>query len=408
MALAKLTALFNSKARAFVNGRKDLFPKLRKDFEGQKDKIIWVHCASLGEFEQGRPVMEKLKADLPDHKVLLTFFSPSGYEVQKNFTGADHIFYLPFDVPSHAREFISITRPVLAIFIKYEFWPNFFFELSKQKIHIVSVSSIFREGQIFFKWYGGFMRSTLKAVNYFFVQNQKSVALLKGIGLSNVSVSGDTRFDRVFEITQNQKENLIAKKFKNDQPCWVIGSCWPEDMEVLGHFINMNQGKLKFIIAPHEISETFIADIIQSLEVESVRYSQTNADWENADVLIIDNIGLLSQLYRYGEFAYVGGGFGKGLHNILEAACYGIPVFFGNKNFEKFQEAEELIAQGGAFAVSGFVELKTNYEMLAGDPENYLVACQASKNFVEVNLGATEKIFSYCLKLLKKNEGQGI
>jgi 3-deoxy-D-manno-octulosonic-acid transferase len=247
----------------------------------------------------------------------------------------------------------------------------------------------------------------LKAVNYFFVQNQKSLELLQSIGLRNASVSGDTRFDRVFQITQNQIENSIAKKFKADQQCWVIGSCWPEDIEILTHFINNHKGKLKFIIAPHEISEGFIQTIIESLEVKSVRYSDV-ADWEAASVLIIDNVGMLSQLYRYGEFAYVGGGFGKGLHNVLEAACYGVPVFFGNKNYEKFQEAVDLIAQGGAFSISGFMELRSTYEMLLNYPENYLVACNASRNYVEMNLGATEKIVSYCKQLLKKNEGQSI
>jgi len=400
VALAKFTSLFNSKSQAFVEGRKDLFLKLKEAFQGRSEKVIWFHCASLGEFEQGRPVMERIRNDFPSHKILLTFFSPSGYQVRKDYTGADFVFYIPYDLPGHARQFISITKPVLAIFIKYEFWPNFYFELRKQKIPIVSASTIFRDSQIFFKFYGGLFRKTLSTVSHFFVQNKKSQKLLSKIGLSNVTVSGDTRFDRVFQITQNQQENSIAKKFKAAQPCWVVGSSWPEDMDVLVHFINSSQNKSKFIIAPHEISEEIVLGIIKSLEVKCVRYSDSSADLESANVLLVDNVGLLSQLYRYGEFAYVGGGFGKGLHNILEAACYGIPVFFGNKNYEKFREAVDLIAQGGAFAVSGFVDLKSNYEMLTGEPENYLVACQASRNYVEMNLGATDMIVAHCKKLL--------
>ena len=403
--LAKFTALFNAKARAFVNGRKDLFSKLIENFEGVSEKLIWFHCASLGEFEQGRPILERLKADFPRHKILLTFFSPSGYEVRKNYPAADFVFYLPYDLPGNAHRFISITKPALAIFIKYEFWPNYFSELKRQNVPIISVSSIFREEQIFFKFYGGFMRKSLQSVNHFFVQNQNSAILLSSLGLTNISISGDTRFDRVFQITQNLQENFIAKKFKADQPCWVVGSCWPADMEMLTNFINVNRGKLKFILAPHEISQEFTDKIIASLEVKSVLYSQTNADFANASVLIIDNVGLLSQLYRYGDFAYVGGGFGKGLHNILEAACYGIPIFFGNGNYQKFQEAVDLIAQGGAFAVSGFEDLKSNYDSLAGEAGNYVAACNASRNYVSMKLGAAEIILAYCKKLLMQHEG---
>lgn len=400
--LAKLTALFNDKARAFVNGRKDLFPRMIAAFRDQQEKVIWFHCASLGEFEQGRPVIERLKSSLPDHKILLTFFSPSGYEVRKNYLEADYIFYLPYDLPWHAQQFISIAKPALAIFIKYEFWPNIYFELEKRHIPIISVSSIFRGDHIFFKTYGGFMRKVLRAVHYFFVQDQKSVGLLKSIGLINISVSGDTRFDRVFQITLDQQEIMVAKKFKGTQACWVAGSCWPEDMAILAPFINSYKGKLKFIIAPHEISETFVSGIVKSLEVKSVRYSQANLDLEDTSVLIIDNIGLLSKLYGYGEYAYVGGAYGKGLHNILEAACYGIPVFFGNKNYRKYGEAVDLIDQGGAYAVAGVDDLKSFYENLASSPENYSKACIASKDYVKTNLGATEKIVAYIKNILNQ------
>lgn len=399
--LVKLTALFNGKARLFVKGRAGLTQRLSAAFKDNTHKVIWFHCASLGEFEQGRPVMEELRKLLPEFKILLTFFSPSGYEVRKNYPGADYIFYLPYDLSSNCRKFISIVRPSLAIFIKYEFWPNLFRELNLQRVPILSVSSIFREDQMYFKMYGAGARRTLRAVNHFFVQNRQSVELLKKIGLKNVTQSGDTRFDRVYSITQGKQENAIAQQFKDGQVCWVIGSCWPEDFEVFAHFINASRGKSKFIIAPHEIKPEFIEYIQQSLEVKSVRYSQSDARFEDYHVLIIDNIGMLSVLYRYGEYAYVGGGLGKGLHNILEAACYGIPVFFGNKNYERFQEAVDLIAHGGGFAVGDFAGLKAQYEGLSGDPDNYLVASNACRNYVEMNLGATQKVVSYCLALLK-------
>lgn len=403
---AALFALFNKKARAFVMGRRKIFSHLSKALVRNQSPILWFHFASLGEFEQGRPVLEKLKAAKPDHKVLLTFFSPSGYEIRKNYPLADWVFYLPYDLPKHARQWVSIVKPAMAIFVKYEFWPNLFRELKKQNVPLISVSSIFRPGQIFFQGYGAFMRKALFAVEHFFVQNDRSARLLAGIGIKNVTVSGDTRFDRVYQITQASEEVEIARKFKSTQKCLVVGSCWPEDIEVLSHFINAERGRLKFIIAPHEISENFIQEIIRSLEVTTVRYSNQESDWEQAHVLIVDNIGLLSRLYRYGEFAYVGGAFGKGLHNILEAACYGIPVFFGDKNYERFQEAVDLIDQGGAFAVTGFVELKAQYEALSNLPENYVVACNASRNYVEINLGATDKIVKHCLQILQ-HEGKG-
>lgn len=405
--LAKLMAPFNKKIHAFVQGRAVLFSNLVSAVKDWQGKVIWFHCASLGEFEQGRPIMEKLKSQFPNYKILLTFFSPSGYEVRKKFSGADYVSYLPFDLSHHARKFISMVNPVLAVFIKYEFWPNFFAELKNKNIPIVSASSIFRADQAFFKFYGGRLRNTLQNVNYFFVQNEQSMQLLKSIGLNNVSVSGDTRFDRVNQITQNPIENSIVKIFKANKPCWVVGSCWPEDIVLLAPYINSHQCQIKFIIAPHEISEGFMENIKQSLSANSVRYSQTQADWAAADVLIVDNVGLLSQLYRYAEFAFVGGGFGKGLHNILEASAYGIPVFFGSKKYSKFQEAVDLIKLGGAFAVANLTELNTHYERLNGQLENYKAACRVSKNYVEANWGATDKIVSYCEKLLK-HEGQGL
>jgi 3-deoxy-D-manno-octulosonic-acid transferase len=399
--LYKFAALFNPKAKAFVRGRKDIFKKLEEAFSKNNSPVIWIHCASLGEFEQGRPLIEALKSEKPNHKTLLTFFSPSGYEVRKNYANADFIFYLPWDRKSNAKKFVSIAKPSLVIFIKYEFWYHYTHQLHKQNVPIVSASSIFRKDQFFFKRYGSFYREVLKKFTYFFVQNTVSVKLLNGIGIRNCKRAGDTRFDRVNALTQQPGEISVIEKFKDKQHTWVIGSCWQEDMDQLIPFINESENRLKFIIAPHEISESFINSIEKNLQVKSLRYSQAQENPEAYSVMIIDNIGMLSKLYKYGEFAYVGGGFGKGLHNILEPACYGIPVFFGNGNYEKFQEANDLIMRGGAFEISGYADLRSKYELLISRPENYLIACEVTAEYVKENLGATDMIIGYCKKLLQ-------
>jgi 3-deoxy-D-manno-octulosonic-acid transferase len=360
---------------------------------------IWVHCASLGEFEQGRPLMESIRLKYPSLKILLTFFSPSGYEIRKNYEGADAIFYLPWDTPSNAKRFIEIVKPKLAIFVKYEFWYNYSNELKKKSIPLISVSCILRREQIFFKSYGSFFRKILYNFDHFFAQNKETQDLLRSIGIES-TLAGDTRFDRVMQVIQSVDEIVIAKEFKNDQKLLVAGSCWQEDMDVLYPLINHNQYQLKFIIAPHEISEGFISSIEKSLSVKSIRYSQVQENASEFSVLIIDNIGLLSKLYRYGEFAYVGGAFGNGLHNILEAACYGVPIFFGNKNYKKYQEATDLIMRGGAFEISGYAELKAKYELMNNLPESFLLACEVTRSYVQENLGATKKIMDYCSKLL--------
>jgi len=400
--LYRVWALFNTKAQLFVNGRKGLFENLKSAVGENKGKLIWVHCASLGEFEQGRPIIESLKKQHPAVKILLTFFSPSGYEVRKNYAHADYIFYLPWDTAYHAKNLIEITRPALAIFIKYEFWHHYTLELKKKNIPMVSASSIFREDQIYFKWYGSFFRAILERFSHFFVQSPQSIVLLNKIGIKQVTLAGDTRFDRVYEITQQSTEIEIALRFKSNEKTFVVGSLWPEDLEVLAPFINEHRHSLKFILAPHEISEKFIAQIQQVLNVKTIRYSsvQPAENLETYSVLIIDNIGMLSTLYRYGEFAYVGGAYGKGLHNILEAACYGVPIFFGDQNYQKFQEARELIMRGGAFAISGYTDLKKNFELLTNKPESFLLACEVTRSYVKENLGATSKIVSYCNKIL--------
>ena len=398
-----LAGPFNTKASAFNGGRKDIFKRLANTLGSNTAPIIWVHCASLGEFEQGRPVIEKLKLEFPQCKILLTFFSPSGFEVRKNYDQADYVFYLPWDTKRNASSFIDIVKPVLTIFIKYEFWYHYSAQLKKRNIPLLSVSSIFREDQLFFKSYGGFYRKILSNFTYFFLQNDESVRLLRSLNIRNFVKAGDTRFDRVNELVKRSSNLPGISLFKGNEKIMVIGSCWPEDLEVLIPFINEHYHHIKFIIAPHEISESFINNLEQSLNAETIRYSTIGtAKIDAAHVLIIDNVGMLAQLYKYGEFAYIGGAFGKGLHNILEAACYGIPIFFGNKNYQKFQEAVDLINRGGAFEVADYLDFKNKYEMVTL-PQTFLLACEVTRQYVEENLGATDKVMQYCRKLLAAN-----
>jgi 3-deoxy-D-manno-octulosonic-acid transferase len=397
----RIAGLFNTKAREFVTGRRGIFQKIDSALSGNGDPIVWVHCASLGEFEQGRPVIEALKSEFPRYKILLTFFSPSGYEVRKGYQKADYVFYLPLDTAKNARRFVDRVKPRLALFVKYEFWFYYSEALKVRNIPLISVSSIFRKDQFFFRKTGSFNRKILKNVSHFFVQNQESIELLHSINIYNCSVSGDTRFDRVKQVEQRREEIEIAKKFKANEKTFVIGSCWQDDLDVVVPFIN--EGRLKFIIAPHEINESLLQNLETSLSVRWLLYSQAEtANLEDYSVLIIDHVGMLSHLYRYGEFAYVGGAFGKGLHNILEAACYGIPVLFGNRNYEKFQEATDLINRGGAFPVSDYTEFKKTYEML-NVPETYLLACEVCRQYVNENTGATAKIMRYCAEILKSD-----
>jgi 3-deoxy-D-manno-octulosonic-acid transferase len=396
-----LFSFFNAKASLFVAGRKNLLPQLKTAMQGNVQPVVWIHCASLGEFEQGRPVIEALKKELPHHKIVLTFFSPSGYEVRKAYAPADWVFYLPLDTKTNAHQFVEYVQPVLAIFVKYEFWYQYATALHKRAIPIISIASIFRQEQVFFKWYGSLFRHILKRFSHFFVQNYRSQDLLKSIGISHATVSGDTRFDRVVDIANKAEGISLVENFKRNDKVMVVGSAWPEDVEVLAPFINEQGAHLKFIIAPHEVSEASLTAIEKQLQQKTIRFSRFSADETDASVLLIDNVGMLSRLYRYGEFAYIGGAFGKGLHNVLEAACYGIPVFFGNRNFEKFQEALDLINRGGAFAVSDYHELRATYETVSV-PENFLLACEVTKSYVHENLGATEKIMNYCRGVLSR------
>lgn len=399
--LLRAASLFHPKAKAFVTGRRKVLRSIESSLKENKSPVVWIHCASLGEFEQGRPIVEAIKTNYPAHKILLTFFSPSGFEVRKNFPLADFVFYLPWDTRSNAHQFVETVNPTMAIFVKYEFWFHYSTALKKRNIPLLSVSSIFRDSQIFFRPYGGLHRKILNNFSWFFVQNHESMKLLTSIGVTNCSIAGDTRFDRVRKIQKTSDRVSIVEAFKNDQKVFVIGSSWPEDLDVLIPFINEN--RLKFIIAPHEVNENAVHEIEAALQVPLIRYSNAaEKNLDNISVLIIDNIGMLSKLYRYGEFAYIGGAFGKGLHNILEAASNGIPILFGNKNYEKFQEAVDLINRGGAFAVADYPELKEKYEML-NVPESFLLACEVTRQYVDENLGATDKIMEYCKPILTKN-----
>ncbi len=362
-------------------------------------KTAWFHCASLGEFEQGRPVIEKYKETFPDHKIVLTFFSPSGYEVRKNYAGADFICYLPSDTPANARDFIEKINPSIAFFVKYEFWYNYLRILHEKQIPVISFSAIFRPNQVFFKWYGGFYRNILRYFDHIFVQNQLSLELLQSVGIENVIVGGDTRFDRVKQIADARKILPIIEQFKDGKPLLIIGSCWQEDFAVIAPFLNNFTKELKVIIAPHEIHEDEIESWSKELKRETKKFSELNnfetSQLKNLETLIIDNIGMLSSLYQYADFAWIGGSYGKGLHNILEAATFGLPIFFGNKNYQKFQEATDLEKLTGAIVIENTENFKREFEKLYDNLDLRKQKSDIIKKYVEENLGGTDKVIRY-------------
>ncbi|WP_443937860.1 3-deoxy-D-manno-octulosonic acid transferase [Pedobacter sp. MW01-1-1] len=381
-------SFFNKKAKLFREGRKNIFEHIASKIDA-RETHVWFHFASLGEFEQGRPVLEKLKMFHPEKKIVVTFFSPSGYEIRKNYALAD-VFYLPLDSKKNAKRFIELVNPEMAIFTKYEFWHFYFQELAKKQIPLFLISGIFRENQVFFKWYGNFYRGILNCVQHFFVQNEESVRLLNSIGITHVSLSGDTRFDRVFENAQSPKKLPQIENFIGSSPVFVGGSTWPEDEKLIASLIQ-HYPDWKFILAPHEIHEGHIESIVKLFANQggSVRYSKMNAsdvDF-NSNVLIIDNIGMLSSLYQYGKVAYIGGGFGVGIHNTLEAAAFGLPVLFG-PNYAKFQEAKDLIAKGAAKSITNASELEAGFALFKDSVE----AAESAKNYVESKKGATDAI----------------
>ncbi|GAB3730399.1 glycosyltransferase N-terminal domain-containing protein [Spirosoma lituiforme] len=397
--LLRLVAPFIPKARLWVDGRHDWAQKLEQQLAGNTRPIIWFHAASLGEFEQGRPVMEAFRTQYPDYAILLTFFSPSGYEVRKDYDGADYILYLPADTPTNARLFVKLVKPRIALFIKYEFWYNYLRALKADQIPVVSFSAIFRPDQLFFKPWGRFYRDMLRYFDHILVQNQASVSLLTSVDISNVTLAGDTRFDRVAQVVTARKVIPVAEAFKSNSPLLVVGSAWPEDMAVLIPFLNAFSKPLKVIIAPHEIHSDEIDRWRNQLTKRSIRFSEVSKlDESAADILIIDNIGMLSSLYQYGEFAYIGGAFRQGLHNILEAATFGMPLFFGPE-YAKFQEAIDLVNEGAAFPVSNVAELTSAFTKQYEDAG---AASQISRQYVQRNIGATTKVMKVVRKLLSE------
>lgn len=396
-----LVSFSNQKAHRWLEGRKGIFKQLAETFHRNGSPVIWMHCASVGEFEQGLPVLERLRKQYPGYKLLLTFFSPSGYEVRKNYTGVDHVFYLPMDSPSNAGRFLNIVQPSLIIFIKYEFWYYYLHEAKHRNIPLLLVSGIFRKDQLFFKWYGGVNRKMLSYFSYLFVQNNASAELLQTIGVhENVMVSGDTRFDRVIGIANNFEAIQLIEQFCKDQPTIVAGSTWTEDDEELDHFANTNPS-IKCIIAPHDIEEERLKECL-TLYKHSILYSDYEKSVvsgagipEHINVLIIDNIGMLSRLYHYATICYVGGGFGgDGIHNILEAAVYGKPVVFGPE-YDKYFEADELLDCGGAFTIEDALELEKLLKELFADTNMYDAAANASREYVKSKSGASEKVTGY-------------
>ena len=390
----KILALFSPKLNLFVEGRKSVFETLKNKIQ-EFDKTIWFHAASLGEYEQGLPVIEKVKEKYPNHKIILTFFSPSGYEVRKNNTVADVTVYLPLDTISNAKQFLKVVHPEMVFFIKYEFWPNYLNELRNQNIKTYLISGIFREKQAFFKWYGGFYRNALKTFDYFFVQNDSSKTLLQSIGFNNVKVSGDTRFDRVVTILEKDNTLDFIAAFKNNQPTIVIGSSWPKDEELLINYINNSAESVKFIIAPHNINAEQIKNIKSQITKSSVLFSEKDTvDVSNYSVFVIDTIGILTKIYSYADIAYVGGGFGNpGVHNILEPATFGIPVVIG-PNYSHFSEATALVNLEGCLTIQNQTQLNEAFDLLLQNEDERLEKGHICSTFVQMNKGATGHIMN--------------
>jgi 3-deoxy-D-manno-octulosonic-acid transferase len=390
--LLNFIALFNSKIKLFVEGRKIVFPTLEQKIK-PSDKTIWFHAASLGEYEQGLPVVEKIKEEYPLHKIVITFFSPSGYEVRKNNTVADATVYLPLDSKKNAQRFLKTVHPDMVFFIKYEYWLNYLNELHKQNTPTYLISGIFREQQMFFKWYGGFYRKALDAFTYFFVQNEESKKLLQQLGKTNVAVSGDTRFDRVTAILEKNNTLDYISQFKNDTLTIVVGSSWPKDEALLLDFINTNTLNVKFIIAPHNIKGDQIEQLKNIITKKTVLFSEKQGkNLPDFDVFIIDTIGILTKIYSYADIAFVGGGFGKtGVHNLLEPATFGVPIVIG-PNYSNFAEATALVNMGGCISVSDKAELIDAFKDLIIDPNFRSEKGHICSTFVQMNKGATNII----------------
>mgnify|MGYP003641512785 FL=1 len=391
--LLSILSFFSKKLKLFVGGRKETFSKIAAL---KNDNTIWIHAASLGEFEQAIPIIEALKKDYNQYKILVTFFSPSGYEIRKNYSLADVVCYMPLDSKANARNFIEIVNPTLAIFIKYEFWPNFLNELKKKEIPTVLVSGILRKDQIFFKFYGGFMRKSLQAFHHFFVQNQTSKELLKSINFENVTISGDTRFDRVSKILEQDNSLTFINEFKNNEYTIVAGSTWKEDEELLVNYINNSiLENQKIIIAPHNIKQEAITALQKSINKKTVLYSaKASEKLAEYQVFIIDTIGILTKIYAIADVAYVGGGLKTGLHNILEPATFGIPVVIGDK-YSKFKEAVDLVHLKGCISISNQKEFSSIFDKLNTDESYRKSTGNINNKYIQEHLGATKKIRNY-------------
>ncbi len=400
--LLKIVALFSPKIKLFVEGRKIVFVELKNQITAD-DKCIWFHAASLGEFEQGLPVMEDIKKHFSSHKIILTFFSPSGFEVRKNTKAADVVVYLPLDTSKNAKQFIEIVRPEMAFFIKYEYWPNYLNQLKKRQIPTYLISGIFRKNQLFFKWYGGFYRKALDAFHHFFVQNSSSKELLLQLNKSNATVSGDTRFDRVASILEQDNSLDFIENFKNNTLTVVVGSSWPKDEDLLVNFINSTTHNVKFIIAPHNIKAEQIAFFSKKIQKSTITYSGYSIetlrkpDLKQYQVLIIDTIGILTKIYSYADIAYVGGGFGNpGVHNILEPATFGVPIIIG-PNFSHFAEATALVSMEGCISISTQNELNEAFENLIRNEDIRAEKGHICSTFVQMNKNATSIILKEIL-----------
>ena len=394
-----VSGFFNKKMRLFVKGREKVIDRIALQIQPE-DKTIWFHCASLGEYEQGLPIMQAIKSSYPKYKLVLTFFSPSGYEIKKNSPVADLITYLPLDTRGNARRFVNLVHPSLAIFVKYEFWPNYLFELENSGIPAINVSGLFRKSQSFFRPHGVFMRKALRTIDHFFVQNSHSETLLKGIGIDHVSISGDTRFDRVSAQIEQDNTLPFIEDFKGNSICVVCGSTWPEDEAILVGYINSSEASHTYVLAPHNIKSDHIRDLKDSISKKTLLYSEIETNnCAEFDVLILDTIGLLTKVYGYADIAYVGGGFATGLHNTLEPAAFGVPVLIG-PNYKGFNEAEDLVAKGGILVVRSNIDFSSTLDRLWTDASYRKKTGEINGDYVVDNRGASVQIMDYIRKLL--------
>jgi 3-deoxy-D-manno-octulosonic-acid transferase len=388
--LAWVAARFRRSARLWVEGRKGWYRRLRDDFRG-KENVVWFHAASLGEFEQGRPIIEKVREEYPDHPILLTFFSPSGYEVRKDYDRVHAVHYLPLDTPGNVRKFLEVVRPKVAVFIRYEYWYNFLGAMFRRQIPVIMVSSIFRRDQIFFKPYGAWFRTALRQISRFFVQNRESLTLLEAVGVERMEMSGDTRFDRVWDAAQERREFPLVERFLAGRACLMAGSTWPFDDELLKEIVPAFPD-LKFVIVPHHVDDANIRRIQDLFEGEVALYTRgEDQELESRQVLVVDTIGILTYLYRLADLVYIGDGFGAGIHSIMEPAAFGMPIFFG-PNYRNFQEAVDLVERKGVFAVTDREQLVEGIRRFADDEEARQAVGRICREYIEEKRGATDRV----------------